>query len=334
VRPPRIPPNLFAIPFGLAGLGDAWHAAAAPLGVPLGVANGVFIAAAAAWLVTLAGYLAQGWQQIQADFADPVLGTFMSLAVITPTLLAGALATSAPAAARVLVLILVALTVLLGGWITGQWIAGKIPGRANHPGYFLPTVAGPLVGAAAAATVGLHGLAEATFGAGVISWLVLGSIMLNRLFFRPPLPAPLVPTLAIEAAPAAVAGIAYFAIDGGRVDFVARALGSYAILMAVAQLRLVPVYARLSFSLGFWSFTFSYAAIATDALLWLHATRPPGATAYGVIVVALITLFVGGIAVRSVVALRRGQFLPARPPARGPSLRPAEQAAAARLACG
>jgi tellurite resistance protein len=312
MRPPRVPPSFFGVPFGLAGLGDVWHAAAALIGVSLAVADVIFIVAAVVWVVMVATYLSQGWRQVVADFCDPVLGAFISLAVITPTLLATALMPHAKPAARLLVIIFLALTIVLGGWITGQWIAGKIPGRANHPGYFLPTVAGPLVGAAAAAVVGLHGMSEGAFGAGVISWLVLGSIMLNRLFFRPPLPAPLAPTMAIEIAPPVVAGIAYFAIDGGRVDLVARALGCYAILMALAQLRLIQVYARLRFSPGFWSFTFSYAAAATDALLWLKATRPAGTTGYVIVVVALITLLIATIAVRTIVALARGQFFPAR----------------------
>jgi tellurite resistance protein len=33
-----------------------------------------------------------------------------------------------------------------------------------------------------------------SFGIGMVCWLVLGSVVLNRLFFRPNLPAALVPT--------------------------------------------------------------------------------------------------------------------------------------------
>jgi tellurite resistance protein len=61
----------------------------------------------------------------------------------------------------------------------------------------------------------------------------------------------LVPTLAIELAPPAIAGTAYFALTAGKVDFIARALGGYAVLMALVQLRFVPLYARLRFSIGF-----------------------------------------------------------------------------------
>jgi tellurite resistance protein TehA-like permease len=77
-----------------------------------------------------------------------------------------------------------------------------------HPGYFLPTAAGGLIGANAAAQVHLHALAEASFGIGVICWVMLGSTILNRLFIRPALPSALVPTMAIELGIPAVAGLA------------------------------------------------------------------------------------------------------------------------------
>jgi tellurite resistance protein TehA-like permease len=54
---------------------------------------------------------------------------------------------------------------------------------------------------------------------------VLGSLILNRLFFTKALPTPLVPTLAIELVPRAVAGLAWFVINGGTIDVVARVLG-------------------------------------------------------------------------------------------------------------
>jgi tellurite resistance protein len=68
-------------------------------------------------------------------------------------------------------------------------------------------VAGGLAGADAAAKVHLHALAEASFGIGILCCLLFGSLLLNRLFFRPMLPPPLVPTLAIEFAPPVVAGL-------------------------------------------------------------------------------------------------------------------------------
>ena len=315
---PRVPPNLFGIAFGLAGLGEAWNAASQTLGVSRAVPDAIFILAAVAWLVLVAGYAAQGPRQLLADLRHPVLAPFVSLAVIIPMILASVLATVAFAAGRALVIFFLAVTIAAGGWLTGQWIAGDLCQDSAHPGYFLPTVAGGLIGAAAAAQVHLHAIAEASFGVGIVCWLLLGSTILNRLFFRPALPAALVPTLAIELAPAAVAGAAYFALTGGATNVMARALGGYAVLMALVQLRLLPVYARLRFTPGFWAFTFSYAAAGTDALLWISRERPPGATLYSALVVLLITAFIAAIAARTVMAAARGQLLPKSPQAGRP----------------
>ncbi|MEU6606413.1 TDT family transporter [Streptomyces shenzhenensis] len=312
-RSGRITPSLFSIAFGLAGLGQAWHAAEPVLGTPGAVPDAVYLLAAGVWLVLAAAYAVQGPRRMLADLRDPVQSSFPSLAAITPMMLGTALATAAFTAGRIIVMIFLAMTITLGGWLTGQWIAGDLNTDALHPGYYLPTAAGGLVGGGAAAQVHLHTLAEASFGIGILSWLLIGSLLMNRLLVRPVLPPPLVPTLAIESAPPAVAGVAYFTLTGGTIDFAAAALGGYAVLMALAQLRFVPLYARLRFSPGLWSFTFAYAAGATDALLWLTATRPPGTTAYSVVVLVLITALIAGIAVRTMVATARGQLL-APPP--------------------
>ena len=209
-----------------------------------------------------------------------------------------------------------AVTIGLGGWLTGQWMTGGIEPDSVHPGYFLPTAAGGLIGAGAAAQVHLHALAAASFGIGIISWLLLGSAIVNRLFSRPALPNALVPAMAIELGIPAVAGSAYFAVAGQTVSLVACVLGGYAVLMALVQVRLIPVYRRLPFTPGAWSFTFTfaYAAAAAYALIWLTITRPPAATGYAIVVIALLTALISWIAFRTVVLAARGQLFPARPP--------------------
>ena len=309
----RIPPSLFAIAFGLAGLGEVWRAARPLLRVPSAVAAAIFIVAAAVWLILLVVYLAQGGGQLLADARDPVLAPFVSVALITPMILGVALGSVAVTAGRVVVAVFLAATIAFGGWLTGQWIAGHLDQDSVHPGYFLPTVAGGLVGAYAAAEVHWHAVAEASFGIGISCWLLLGSVVLNRLLFRPALPAALIPTLAIELAPPVVAGGAWFALNGGRVDLVARALAGYAVLMVVIQLRFVPLYVRLRFAPTLWALTFSYAAAAADAVLWITYTKPAGATGYAIAVVTLITVLIAAIAGRTIIALARGQFLPAPP---------------------
>jgi tellurite resistance protein len=309
---PRVPPNLFGIALGMAGLALAWHAAGPLLGIPQTVPDALDVLAAVLWLVLVGAYLLQGPRVILADLRDPVLSPFVSASAITAMILAAALAADAAAAGRVLVIVFLAATIAIGGWLTGQWMTGRIEPDSLHPGYLLPTAAGGLIGANAAAQVHLHALAEASFGIGVICWVLLSSMIMKRLFAGPALPSALVPTMAIELGVATVAGSAYFAVAGRTVSFLACALAGYAVLMAVVQVRLIPVYRRLSFTPGFWSFAFAYAAAASDALGWLAISRPPGTTGYAIVVITLLTGFVAWIAFRTVVLVVRGQLFPGR----------------------
>jgi tellurite resistance protein len=225
-------------------------------------------------------------------------------------------------AGTVLLDVFLVSTVLLGGWFTGQWIYRPLELDRMHPGYFLPTVAGGLVASAGATEVGQRRLAEVVFGLGLICWIVLGSILLARLLVRPALPAALTPTLAIEVAPAAVASLAYFGLNGDRVDFAAAVLAGYGMLMVLAQLRLIPAYRRLSFMPGLWAFTFPWAAVATSAIHWLHDTAPTGSRGYEYVILAAITTGIGSLAIRTLAALAQGKLLAA--PSATPTGSPAE----------
>jgi tellurite resistance protein len=299
---------------GIAGLAQAWRAAVPLLGTPQAIPDALSILDAAVWLVLVGLYLAQGSRIILADLRDPVLSPFISSSALTAMILSATLASAAFAAGRVLVIVFLAVTIALGGWLTGQWMTGGIDPDLVHPGYFLPTAAGGLIGANAAAQVHLHALADASFGIGVISWVLLSSTILDRLLSRRALPSALVPAMAIELGVPAVAGSAYFAVAGRTVSLMACVLGGYAVLMAVAQVRLIPVYRRLSFTPGAWTFVFSYAAAAAYALEWLAIKKPPAATGYAIAAIALVTAFVAWIAFRTVVLAVRGQLFPARPP--------------------
>jgi tellurite resistance protein len=280
-------------------------------------------------LAAYARYVGGSVTTLLGDVTDPVAGPFASLALITPLLLAAQwLYPHLPAFGAVVTLVLIGLTVLLGGWYTGQWIYTPVGVGTFHPGYFLPTVAGGLVASAAAARIGQPGLAYMLLGLGSICWLVLGSIILGRLILGPALPAPLLPTLAIEVAPAAVASLAWFALNGGQVDGVARWLGGYGLLMVIAQLRLLPVFLRLPFMPSTWGFTFSWAAVATATLHWLQQLHGVASAALQYAVTAAVTALVGGIAVRTLIALFRHEPFPAPvvPPAKQQVAAPGTQA--------
>ncbi|HEY0938078.1 MAG TPA: hypothetical protein VGD91_30585 [Trebonia sp.] len=310
------PLNLFSIPFGITGLATAWAYATHCGLAPSAIRDVLCLIAAVSWLAVLSAWLrAAGWRPraMAGDLADPVLGPFGSVALIVPLLLdVDALLPRAPGAARVIVDILIAAIVALGGWYTGQWIYRPVPIGKLHPGYLLPTVAGGFLAAAAAGACGDVGLGQALFGLGLICWLIIGSMVLARLLFWPALPAPLTPTIAIEIAPAAAATLAYLSVRGDRIDPIAAGLGGYGLLMVLAQIRLLPAYRRLAFGPGFWGFTFSWAVVVTAGLHWLADQHPGGWRAWSYLLLAGITVLVGAVAARTVFGLR-GKRTPDHP---------------------
>lgn len=327
---PRFPPNLFAISFGLAGLASVWHAAERTLHTSQAIPDSIGILAALVWITLLAGYVLQGVHTMVADLKHRIFSPFLSLAPITAMLLATELSAHLFTLGKTLVVVSLVVTLLVGGFLTGEWMIADLDHNSAHPGYFLPTVAGGFVASYCAAEVGLRGLAEAAFGVGFLCWSLVGSTILNRLFFHASLPDAFVPTLAIEMAPPSVAGIAYFAISDGRRDFVSHALAGYALLMVLVQIRMLPKFLRLKFGPGFWAFVFSWTATVNYALQWIALDKPPFATGYVVVLIGGMTLFVAVVAVRTVILVARGKLLPPRAlptPEPTPSVSPAAPAA-------
>lgn len=307
----RIPPSFFAIPFGLAGLAVVWRVMAGSYGSPAAISDGLFIAAAVVWLPLVAGSLWRVGRHprlVFGELRDPVLSPFWALPWIVGMQLAIGFQPHGEATAKVVFVVFFVATILFGGWVTGQWIAGDLDETKLHPGYYFPTVAGCLIAADGAAGFGLSAAGWMSFGIGVVFWLMLGSLVLNRLMFVKMLPGPLVPTLAIELAPPALGGSAYFALHGTVPNAFAYGLAGYGVLMVLVQLRLLPVYGRLMFSPGFWAFTFPWTAAAAYALRWLHIEKPAGQSVYAGLAAGAVSLLVAAIAARSLLAIARGQF--------------------------
>ncbi|MFF0143197.1 TDT family transporter [Streptomyces sp. NPDC005227] len=313
--PYRLVPNLYGISFGVAGLAQAWTLAHATISAPAWIGNTLWICAAALWVLTSVKYVGNAHKQgrLHTELADATSGPFVSLAAIMPMLLGVALEPYSPAAGKSVYIVGLVSTVVVGGWLTGAWIRSDTKLAQWHPGYFLPTVGGGLLAAGGSAALGWSRLSQIMFGYGLICWLVLGSILLARLFTQAPLPTPLVPTIAIELAPPVVAGNAWFTMTGGRIDIVVTAFAGYAILMGLVQISMFSTYRKVPFGPGYWAFAFSYAAGVTNALHWVSAENVSGVKPISYAILALATCALVALSARTAVAITRKAFFPRIP---------------------
>ena len=301
----RIPLNTFAIPFGFVGLAGCWSATAAAFGWARWSVEPIWLIAAGAliWLIGAHAYRGhRAGQTLVAQLREPAQGPVAAIVPITIMLFGAHLFPVAPVLGAALVYAAATTAAVFAAWLIAQWIQRSVSSEAIHGAYFLPTVAAGFVGAEAAAIIGNRGLAVAAFGVGALFWVVIFTIVFARLVLVAPLPGPLVPTMAILVAPPAVGGMAWLALNGQVIDEVSIALVGSTFFMLLIQIALLPTYRRLAFSLGFWSFTFSFAAIGSQIIILSGIARYAGWQ--GVIIAALsaVSIFVLWIAMRSLVS--------------------------------
>jgi len=300
----RIPLNTLAVPFGLAGFAETWSFAAPVLTLPAVVPQVFWIIAGVSWVWMLVAHTVRGArsrERLVDQLRHPAQGPIAALVPATAMLLGMDLHHFLPVAGEVLVLLATAGAAGFAAWLLSTWFEGRLALESVHGGYLLPTVAAALVGAATTHEVGATWLSWPAFGVGVFFWGVMTGLLLIRLSFRPALPGPLVPTMAILVAPPSVAGIALFGLTDDAVSLPAQAIAGLGVLMLLVQVALVPRYVRLRFSLGFWSFVFPAAAVASAAIEWIRVLELPAAWIPTLVLLVLLSVLVGTVGVRSLV---------------------------------
>ncbi len=254
---------------GLNGLGFAWREAATLWGTPAWIAEAILGVAALIWLglaILYAGKILTARAALATEWAHPIQSAFVALIPTTTMLTSIAATPHAPTLSVFLFAIGAILQLAFVVWHTGVVWRSERSVEVTTPALYIPTVAGGLVSAIAAANAGFPDLAKLCFGAGVFGWLALESIIMRRPVEHSPIPAPLRPALGIQFGPPTVACVAYLAITSGPPDIFAQALFGYGVLQALILIRLLPWIMEQPFSPSYWGFSFGTAAISVAAI--------------------------------------------------------------------
>jgi tellurite resistance protein len=264
-RIPVVPASAFGVVLGLAGLGGAWRAAHQVWAYPEAVGEALMLAAAVVWFVVLVLYgLKWMWivHEARAEVLHPIQCCFVGLIGVSTMLVAGGALPYSRLAAEILFGVGAAWTILFAVWrIGGLWQGGRDV-AATTPVLYLPTVAGSFVLATVGSALGLAVVAQIAFGAGLLGWLAIDSVLWHRFYVGPQMPPALRPTMGIQMAPPVVGLLAYLSVTTGIPDLWAHAFLGYAILMALVLLRLLPWVMQQPFSLSYWAFSFGVASLA------------------------------------------------------------------------
>lgn len=275
-----VPIGHFSIPLGLTGLGGAWAAASQHLGASELPANLAFGTAALVWAAFTVAYVVRiataADNSFGAELRHPLAGPLTAYIPVIAILLIAHYRPQLGAATTWLIALAVGALAINIAQLVAHWLTAPLDHSALHPGYFLPITAGPFIAAIGLAAVGAREAAIAVFGLGVCFGLVIGAVIVGRLMLGGPLPGPFVPVLSVLLSPPLTAGVAWFAIQGGRIDAVQEVIAGITVMMLLVQLVLLPDYLRLPFTTQHWAFTFPLAVMGNASIRWAGGLRFDG----------------------------------------------------------
>ncbi|MBK5945934.1 C4-dicarboxylate ABC transporter [Rhodobacter veldkampii DSM 11550] len=309
----NFPITFFATSMGFGGLTLALRAAAEPLG--LGTAP--FRAALAA-TVTVFGLVAlvyavkaaRYWRAVHAEWHHPVRLAFFPTVSVSILLMSIAFLSVSRQAAELLWLFGTGLQGVLTLAVITGWIGTRsfMHGHLN-PAWFIPAV-GNVIVPVAGAQLGYSETSWLFFSAGIMFWVILLTLVFNRLVFHDPMPGRLQPTLVIMIAPPSVAFIAWVRMQGetAGIDAFGHILLSLGYVFAALVLVQLPRILKLPFAMSFWALSFPLAALTIASFVYAEKAASQVHMWVGAGLLAALALLIAVLVGRTAVAIARHEI--------------------------
>jgi len=145
------------------------------------------------------------------------------------------------------------------------------------------------------------------FSVGIIMWLPLQAILLNRFFFHPMMPVKLLPTLFILIAPPAVGFISWLKLHNGIVDDEARLLYYFALFLTMLMVTQFKHFSKVEFALPWWAYSFPVAAITIATMIMQEKIGGNFFATVSVILYAVLWILLITLVIKTSIAILRGK---------------------------
>lgn len=310
-EPPRerlshFPISVFGVTMGLFGLSLALRAGG--FGAMAQIAGWTAASVLGLLLALYALKALRHSAAVAEEWGHPVRLAFFPAISISALLLATFLRETAPAAANAIWIAGAAVQAVLTLVVISAWISHRSFGAGQlSPAWFIPAV-GNVVAPLAGVPLGHVEASWYFFSVGLVFWLILLTLVFNRLIFHDPLPGKLRPTLVILVAPPAVAFLAWLQLGGAATDPAARILINAGYFFAALVALQVPALLRLPFALSFWALSFPLAALTTASFRHAEATGSALHRGAGMLLLALLVLTIAGLVIRTLRAAMAGEI--------------------------
>ena len=308
----HFPASFFGMTMGITGLSIAFFQLSQVFPGLTAIAQANFGLALVLFLIlslTYALKLIRFLPAVKAEMQHPIKMNFIPAISISLLLLSVALyAQGLNELSQWLWTLGAASQIALTYWVLYNWVHHDFftPEHSN-PAWFIPIVGNIIV-----PIVGIHHAPEALnwfyFSVGLVFWLVVKSVLVNRIIFHAPMQARLIPTLFIFIAPPAVGFVSYLALNDGQINQFALVLYYFAVAMTLLMLVSVHKFMQLQFALSWWAFTFPVAAMVIASYQMAQNTGVVFYQYFGGFLHALLALLIVFLLYKTVIAVKNQQI--------------------------
>jgi tellurite resistance protein len=309
-----LPVALFGSIMGLTGLAVSWRHAHAGFGAPAWIGSAIGVIALIAFVALAFAYLVKavtGFAHVRAEFTHPIAGNLFGTPLISLLLIPLLLVDYNLTLARIVWSVGAALMVVFAWLIALRWISARqLPAHAT-PTWIVPVVGLidiPLAVPVLGWSNDLHGLMLFSTAVGLFFAVPLFTLILSRLMFEEPLPAPLQATLMILVAPFSVGFSAYVTTSGGIDAFAASLYMLMLFILAVLLGRLRHLPHSCPFRVAWWAASFPLAASANAALRYADFALHPVTDAIALTLLALASAVIAALLLRTLWGIVRGEL--------------------------
>jgi tellurite resistance protein len=308
----HFPINIFTMVMGLGGFAVATRKLEKVMGWTSTISLGLTFLSAGLLALLLLAYLAKGLrypQAVRGEWRHPIKISFFPAVSISLLILSVCFLDLNRDISFWLWAVGTALQLVTALAVIRTWMrADHFEEKHLNPAWFIPAVGNVLVPIAGT----VHGPAEISwffFSFGMLFWVMLQTIILNRLIFHHPLPERLLPTLFIMIAPPAVGFLSYTSLEpaSGLTPF-ARFLYFSAVLFFLLLATKADRLFRLKFGLPWWAYSFPMAALTLATFRYHELSGQEYIRSVGIGLYVLLAAIIALLLLRTLQAAMRHQI--------------------------
>ena len=282
------PIMMFAIIMGLSGLTLVYKRMSEMLFFPSIVVTVMTIITTVLFFTILYFYilkLIKHKNEVKKEFSHPIRINFFAASSISTLILSMIYRNDIDLAAQIFFFVGACLHIFFTFYTIKYWINNNLEMQHSNPAWFIPIVGNLIVPIAGKGFID-DSVLYFYFSIGIFFWIILFSIILNRIIFHNQFAPKFMPTLFILIAPPAIGFISYIKLTG-HLDFFAQILFNLGLFFTILVFVMYKNFINIKFVISWWAFTFPMAAITLATVLMYDLTHK---NFYGILAYVLMTI--------------------------------------------